>query len=137
MNDKNVVGKLDLRGFTGLEKLNCSDNQLTDLDLSDCQSLKELNCSDNSFTNTNFLQTIPHKEKLEILIIEKNKNLTPQTLDFLTPFTNLKELDIKKNNFAGSLDYLGGMEKLKILDISNTDINEVNIDKLPRSLEII
>jgi hypothetical protein len=29
------------------------------------------------------------------------------------------------------------MEKLKILDISNTDINEVNIDKLPKSLEQI
>ncbi|CAG8842918.1 5414_t:CDS:1, partial [Racocetra persica] len=30
-----------------------------------------------------------------------------------------------------------GMKKLKSLDIGNTDLNEVNVDKLPNSLETI
>ncbi|CAG8585647.1 25685_t:CDS:2, partial [Racocetra persica] len=130
MNDKNVVGKLDLGGFRGLKKLICSDNQLTDLDLSDCPNLLELNCSNNEFTNTKFLQTIPDKGKLEVLIIEKNKNLTPQTLDFLTLFTNLHKLDLSDNEFIGSLKPLEKMKELRLIDISRTDIDS-GLEYLP------
>jgi len=130
MNDKNVVGKLDLGGFRGLEKLVCSDNHLTDLDLSDCPNLTELNCSNNEFTNTDFLQTIPDKEKLEVLVIEKNKELTPETLDFLKPFANLHKLDLSDNAFIGSLKPLEKMKELRLIDISRTDIDS-GLEYLP------
>jgi len=41
------------------------------------------------------------------------------------------------NYFIGSLDYLSNMKKLKYLGISNTDLDEVDTDKLPDSLEDI
>jgi len=44
-------------------------------------------------------------------------------------------LSLENNKFTGSLNYLSGMDKLKELNINDTDINEVNIDKLPSSLE--
>ncbi|CAI2187186.1 6300_t:CDS:10 [Funneliformis geosporum] len=41
------------------------------------------------------------------------------------------------NKFTGSLDYLSNMKKLKELNVSNIDVNEVDLDKLPDSLEKI
>jgi len=61
----------------------------------------------------------------------------PQDLSFLTFYTNLKKLYLTNNRFTGSLDYLSEMKNLKILDIANNNINEVNFDKLPKSLEEI
>ncbi|CAG8850016.1 16105_t:CDS:2, partial [Racocetra persica] len=41
-------------------------------------------------------------------------------------------LHLSNNNFTGSLDCLSEMKKLSYLNISNTDLNEVNMDKLPK-----
>ena len=122
MSDKNLVGKLDLSDFTNLEKLNCSYNQLTDLNLSGCQNLVELDCSNNEFTNTNFLQTIPNQEKLEKLKLNDNQELK-ESLNFLTPFTALKVLNIGNCPFTGSLKYLENMKELRIIILTNTDVD--------------
>jgi Leucine-rich repeat (LRR) protein len=66
-----------------------------------------------------------------------NSNNLFQDLSFLTSATNLEELRLVGNKFTGSLDYLSNMKKLKYLDISDTDINEINIDKLSKDLEQI
>jgi hypothetical protein len=42
-----LQGDLDLKGFTNLKSLDCSDNGLTDLELDDCQKLEYLDCSNN------------------------------------------------------------------------------------------
>ena len=73
-------------------------------------------------------------EKLTYLGVEIN-NFPSQDLAFLTRAINLETLCLKDNEFTGSLDYLSNMKKLKVLYIGSTDLNEVNIDKLPRSLE--
>ena len=44
---------LDLSNNTALEKLNCSDNQLTNLDLSNNLNLNWLMCRENQLTNLN------------------------------------------------------------------------------------
>ncbi|RIA82819.1 AIG1 family-domain-containing protein [Glomus cerebriforme] len=84
-------------------------NQL-DKETVPCVNLETLNLVDNNFTGS---------------------------LESLKGLIKLTSLNIKNTLLAGSLDYLSGMEQLRELYISNTDINEVNIYKLPRSLENI
>jgi hypothetical protein len=47
---------------------------------------------------------------------------------------NLKELYIRQNNFVGSLEFIQNMDKLEVLDISNTNIN-YELKYLPLSLK--
>jgi hypothetical protein len=53
----------------------------------------------------------------------------------LTGAINLVRIDLNNNKFTGSLDYLSGMKELKNLNINDTDLNEVDVAKLPDSLE--
>jgi Leucine-rich repeat (LRR) protein len=62
-------GELKLKGFTNLKELYCLRNSLTDLDLSDCKNLLHLDSSGNQFTSTEFLNTIPNKDKLKVLVM--------------------------------------------------------------------
>ncbi|RHZ35678.1 protein kinase [endosymbiont GvMRE of Glomus versiforme] len=110
ISEKNLTGTLDLTDFTSLEELNCPYNKLTSLNLANCLQLKGINCSDN--------------------------NLTQDLVSF-SHLVNLEGLIIGNNLITGSLDCLSNMKKLKVLNITNTDITEVNIDKLSRSLEKI
>ncbi|WNE40901.1 MAG: hypothetical protein mread185_000358 [Mycoplasmataceae bacterium] len=122
INDKNLKGGLDLSDFTCLEKLNCSYNLLTNLDLSNCSNLIELNFSNNEFSNVVFLAQLPQPEKLEKLMFSNNC-IQSTTLDFLTPFINLKELNISNCPFLGSLEPLKKMKNLQIINLINTDIS--------------
>ena len=47
---------------------------------------------------------------------------------------NLENLDLRRNNFAGSLEYLKGMSKLKKLVISDTDLDS-GLEYLPDNIE--
>ncbi|CAI2188470.1 2641_t:CDS:2 [Funneliformis geosporum] len=106
---ESLEDKLNLNDFTNLKKLNCESNKLTSLNLTNCEKLEKVNCCDNLLTIGTLL-TVP---------------------------TNLKKLNLSNNPFAGNLDFLTNFKQLKYLDISDTDFNEVNIDKLPKSLEKI
>ncbi|CAG8714207.1 12807_t:CDS:2, partial [Racocetra fulgida] len=125
---KNLEGHLDLTDFVNLKKLVCSKNKLTSLNLVNCQQLERIVCSDNQLTIITLPSNPTNLKKIDL----SNNNFPEQDLSFLTPYINLEELDLKNNNFIGSLDYLSVMKELRNLDISNTDINEVNIDKLPK-----
>ncbi|CAG8502591.1 1595_t:CDS:2 [Racocetra persica] len=131
---KNLTGELDLSDFVNLEKLNCSYNyELSSLNLSNCLRLKKIECIHNSqLTNLTFPINLTNLKKLRLIYSSLEQNLS-----FLTGAVNLKELDLRDNKFTGSLDYLSNLKKLEYLDISSTDINEVNIDKLPKSLKCI
>jgi len=70
-----------------------------------------------------------------------NNNLSPQDLSCFARFVNLKHLligadDEKKlkqniyNHFYGSLEYLGNLKDLEVLDISGTDIDN-GLEHLP------
>ncbi|KLL04314.1 MAG: hypothetical protein MRECE_1c108 [Mycoplasmataceae bacterium CE_OT135] len=123
INNKNLEDDLDLTDFVNLEKLDCSDNRLTNLNFSglNCETVTELSMVNNDF---------PH-----------------QGLSYFTRFKNLKKLWIgnrKKslierdvyNRFTGTLRPLGRLVKLEELDISNTDINS-DLEYLPESLKKI
>jgi len=159
---KGLESFLDLADFVNLERLDCSNNQLTSLDLSKCVNLTELWCHDNKFTELdltsltqleivkcykNYLTNINYplsSKKLTYLIISDN-NLPEQDLSIFCQFTNLEELGIGGedeerinqgiyNRFTGSLKPLKKLTKLEWLDIYNTDIDS-GLEYLPDSIE--
>jgi Leucine-rich repeat (LRR) protein len=82
---QNLEGSLDLSDFSSLEKLYCSNNQLTNLNLSNCLELTILNCAGNpSLTNLD----LDNCRKLKYLICNKNHLKTELDLD---KFPELKE----------------------------------------------
>lgn len=148
----NLEGELDLYDFINLKDLTCYGNKITSLNLNNCFKLKQICCDSNQLTSLDF-SNCSHLEflrcgrnelinlilpidptNLKTLWLETN-NFPSQDLSFLIPYTNLESLGLDDNKFTDSLDYLSRMKNLKSLDISNTDLNEVNIDKLPKSLE--
>ncbi|RIA78638.1 hypothetical protein C1645_842791 [Glomus cerebriforme] len=144
-NYSNLEGKLDLSDFVNLKELSCRLNKLTSLDLSNCPKLEEVACNDNLLTSLALPSNLTNLRELDL---SNNNFPVNQDLSFLTPYTSLERVWLENNNkkrinqdiynhFSGSLDYLSNMKKLKKLDISNTDIDEVDVNKLPTSLKSI
>ncbi|CAG8627296.1 20086_t:CDS:2 [Gigaspora margarita] len=97
ISKRNLKGRLNLKGFANLKKLNCADNQLTNLDLSDCPNLVELKCNNNQLTNLNFLKSVSNLEKLEI---QDNKNFSFPSLVVGENLPKLQELNINNTNIT-------------------------------------
>lgn len=144
IRDESLEGTLDLNDFVNLKELDCSKNKLTSLNINNCSHLISVVSYDNLLTNIT-LPTNPTNLKTLNL---KNNNFPTRDLSFLTTAVNLEWLGLGNNDqgkidqniynkFTNSLDCLSSMNRLDYLDINNTDINEVNIDKLPRSLKKI
>ena len=163
ISERGLVGELDLSGFTSLEELDCSSNELKKLDIDSCLELRIINCLENQLTNLdlsnfsqleeitcrdNLLTDIRYPsnfQKLTSLSI-RNNNLSEQDISIFKNFTNLKDYlwignndkeKIKKgiyNRFYGSLKSLEKLTKLESIHISNTDVNEVDIKSLSENL---
>jgi len=118
ISNKNLEGPLKLEGFNSLEKLDCSNNLITELDLSSCNTGKliELNVGNNDFDQD--LTCFSNLTKLEKL--------------YLGSGGSRKRIEF--NCFTGSLKPLKELLELKKLDISNTDISS-GLEYLPESLE--
>jgi len=129
INGKKLKGGLRLRDFVNLKKLDCSDNQLTNLDLRDCHNLLELKCSDNDLHDLNFLRD---PIKLKKILIQNNKKLSGKNLGALVRLKKLEYLDISNCPLEGSLNPLEGLDKLKKINISHTNISE-GLEYLPES----
>jgi len=116
-----LKGALKLKGFAKLRTFCCSDNQLTNLNLSDCQNLTTLKCSNNNLCNLYFLKTL---NKLKDLTIKNNLKLSSQNLKYLASLKELIKLNISDCPLEGSLKTLEKLDKLELLTISNTNIEE-------------
>src|SRR2546430_10770844 len=68
VSNRSLEGSLDLRNFSNLKELDCSNNQLSSLNLSKCNLLSSLKCSNNRFINLDF------DECLELTELECCKN---------------------------------------------------------------
>lgn len=123
ISKRELKGRLNLKGFVNLKRLNCSDNQLTSLDLSDCPDLIELKCNNNQLTNLNFLKSVPNLEKLEI---QDNKNLHPQSLKILEGLDKLEKLNINNTNLVEEWEFL--LKNCRKLYCNSKKITEV-LDK--------
>jgi len=87
----NELTTLDLNNCPNLEKLTCYNNCLIGLDIRNLSQLKSLYCWNNYLNSNNFLKTIPHPEKLTDLFIMSN-NFAEQDLAIFSKLTNLQEL---------------------------------------------
>jgi hypothetical protein len=129
-------GELDLSGFVNLEILSVSGSMLkgslTNISLSDCYNLKELCIPFNNLTSIDFLNTIPHPEKLKRLSIFNN-NIQSTDIEIFSRFVNLYSLKIgtttigleekKHNRFYGSLESYKNLTKLEMICIEATDVD--------------
>ncbi|CAG8794639.1 11345_t:CDS:1, partial [Gigaspora margarita] len=142
-------------------ELNCHNNYLTSLKINDCRNLKVIYCSLNRFTTLELsnlvelkklisfnghltqIPILPNPEKITELVI-RNNNIKPSDLTIFSQFKNLENLRIGNddknriqqgiyNRFHDSLEPLKNLNKLKSLDISNTDI-ESGLEYLPDSI---
>ena len=130
----------DIKYFTGLLSLDCSDNQLTTLDISNNLALEELICDNNILTsldisnNTALTQLSCESNQLTTLDVNKNIALTSLNCDrnqlasidlssntALTGFycreNNLTSLDVSKNTALRSL--YCSYNQLTSLDLSH------------------
>ncbi|CAB4415370.1 unnamed protein product [Rhizophagus irregularis] len=162
INKKKLEYHLDLSDFVNLEKLNCSENELTSLDISKNKQLTEIDCSQNKLisldlsnclniklvtANCNQLNELklPVSNDLKLEYLNLLDNSYSQNLDCFNQLFNLKELLIGNidgdriqlgiyNQFHGSLKPLKNLIKLESLSINNTDI-EFGLEFLPDSIK--
>ncbi|CAJ0835629.1 13652_t:CDS:2 [Entrophospora sp. SA101] len=154
ISHRNLKGSLSFEGlgFTNLETLDCSFNNLVDIDISDLPKLTKLNCSHNQLFDTEFLTDLPKERKEKLVFLDISNNKLKQDLTFLESFVNLRNLYIenrgkswlgkpllllektdlknKGNSFSGSLKPLENLKNLKVLNISHADVDN-GLEYLP------
>ena len=101
-----LKGELKVEKFINLRELNCSGNKIIFLDVSDCKKLVAVHASRNYLSD----------------------------LTVFSYLFNLEYLYISNNLFEGSLAPLQNLRKLKVLDISSTNI-DLGLEYLPDSIE--
>lgn len=115
-------GSISFSELTGLEWLNCEDNQLSSLDVEGCKKLKELYCGDNQLSKLD----VRNCNKLETLSCGNNALKTLDvgncvSMKYMTCNSNaLKELDISNCN---KLEALNCDEDVKISGCSVSILN--------------
>jgi serine/threonine protein kinase len=145
LRSEELTSFLKLTGFTNLRDLDISYNKLTDLNISKLSHLASINASNNLLTSLDFLKKLPNPKKLKSLHL-RNNNFVKQDLNSLEKLTELIAIELGNNNksriekkiynrFYGSLKPFQYLNKLEILDISNTDLDS-GIEFLPGSLEM-
>jgi serine/threonine protein kinase len=161
IREKGLEGNCDLSDFKNCEKLDCSNNYLTNLEVNNCGKLKEINCKNNQLITLNLsnlaeLETLlcsnnyltqivypSNPEKITYLDI-RNNHLSPSNLTIFSQMRNLRELAIGNwdknkinqniyNHFTGSCEPLKELDKLERLNIDNTDLDS-GWEYLPDSL---
>ena len=126
LSERDLIDLEDIKYFTGLLSLDCSDNQLTTLDISNNIALEELICDNNSLTsldvskNTALTSLYCSNNQLTFLDVSKNTALTSLDCDknqlasidlssntalrgFYCRENNLTSLDVSKNTALTSL----------------------------------
>ena len=150
--ENNELTALDVSGLTGLKEIYCSNNCLTSdsLDLSGVDNLEKFSGNHNLFTNLKPFLNFKHLEHLELTDNDfhepKEGKKQDLNLSEFKEFTNLESLWIGNynretksgiyNRFAGSLEPLSELEKLKELEIGWTDIDD-GLRYLPGDLKTI
>jgi len=133
IKEQNLKGGLRFKGFTKLEELHCYDNQLTHLDLGDCEDLTHLYAGSNNLSSLHFLKLVP---KLKNLYLYDSPNLPKDSLRFITELKEIEELSVNNCPLEGNLEPLIHLNKLKLLDITNTNLSE-GLEYLPESLKYL
>ena len=113
-----MMGNLDVSGCTGLDRLDCSENQLTEISVSGCTALTDIDCSNNKLTELN----VSTNTELYTLRCYGNQ---------------LTELDVSENTWLYEL-YCFGNELVRIdisgcTDLDGLDCSENQLTELDLS----
>lgn len=113
-----MMGNLDVSGCTGLDRLDCSENQLTEINVSGCTALADIDCSNNKLTELN----VSTNTELYTLRCYGNQ---------------LTELDVSENTWLYEL-YCFGNELVRIdisgcIDLDGLDCSENQLTELDLS----
>lgn len=111
-----------LEWFRGLEKLNCSENDLTSLELPDLPALRALTCNENSRLSLLDLSGAPALEHLNCFhsaLTELDLHCVPKLSHLAWGGSPLRELDLSGNPDLQVLHVLGG--DLYTADLSHND----------------
>ena len=113
-----MMGNLDVSGCTGLDRLDCSENQLTEINVSGCTALTDIDCSNNKLTELN----VSTNTELYTLRCYGNQ---------------LTELDVSENTWLYEL-YCFGNELVRIdisgcTDLDGLDCSENQLTELDLS----
>ena len=98
-----LTGELDLKDFTNLQELDCSNNQLKSLNLKENTNLTKINCSGNKLEEINL-----GNSKLEVINCQdnqlKNIDLSSFSNYYLTSL-NVNNNKLTNTNFLDTLYY--------------------------------
>ena len=133
-----MMGNLDVSGCTGLDRLDCSENQLTEINVSGCTALTDIDCSNNKLTelnvstNTELYTLRCYGNQLTELDVSENTWLYELycfgnelvRID-ISGCTDLDGLDCSENQLT-ELD-LSGNTSLRWLDCSGNRITELDL----------
>lgn len=113
-----MMGNLDVSGCTGLDRLDCSENQLTEINVSGCTALTDIDCSNNKLTELNV------RANTELYTLRCYGN-------------QLTELDVSENTWLYEL-YCFGNELVRIdisgcTDLDGLDCSENQLTELDLS----
>ena len=113
-----MMGNLDVSECTGLDRLDCSENQLTEINVSGCTALTDIDCSNNKLTELN----VSTNTELYTLLCYGNQ---------------LTELDVSENTWLYDL-YCFGNELVRIdisgcTDLDGLDCSENQLTELDLS----
>lgn len=113
-----MMGNLDVSGCTGLDRLDCSENQLIEINVSGCTALTDIDCSNNKLTELN----VSTNTELYTLRCYGNQ---------------LTELDVSENTWLYEL-YCFGNELVRIdisgcIDLDGLDCSENQLTELDLS----
>ncbi len=139
---RNIASLTGIEYFTGLKRLNCSDNALTALDVRQNSALTQLLCDKNQLSSLD----VTKNTRLEILSCQKNQlsaldMSANSALTRLDCFENdLTKLDVSHNSeltwlqcYSNSLTELnlGKNSKLSRLYVHNNHLNKLDISGTP------
>ena len=116
----------DLSAFSGLEKLDISDEQAEKVPLKEFTQLKGLVCDEASPDDLS--QRLPYPEQLLELSLDE-----PGTLDGIAAFKNLEKLTVK-DICEPDLKQLVSLQNLKFLSLEEEDDSDPFSDSEPASL---
>ncbi|KAG7572190.1 Leucine-rich repeat [Arabidopsis suecica] len=118
----------ELKDLTNLELLDLSENRFNGsmpAELAHLKKLKTLNLSSNRFFMSLELQGLKNLTNLEVLGLAENiLDQRPIPIEVVCEMKNLRELDLRGNNFVSQLPLcLGSLKKLRVLDLSSNQLS--------------
>ncbi|MBC9928944.1 leucine-rich repeat domain-containing protein [Chitinophaga qingshengii] len=118
LNNNKILGTITFSGFTELEELNLSDNQITELKISSMPRLRNLYISSNHLATLPPLFVFPALEQLSA----RFNRLTQLTCT--TPLNSLTEVDLLGNQLQ-EINFVRCMPALQTADLTNNKIKDM------------